>query len=378
MAKGKKNGNGEGSIYKRSSDGKYVASITLPGGKRKVFYGKTRVEANSKLQAAQRNVQDGFPLPPQRLVIGKYMERWLEESAKPTLRPETYRSYTSMVRLHITPELGRRPLARLTAQDIQVLLNQKLDSGLSPRTVQYIHAILRRALGQAERWGMIPRNTARLVSPPRVPKANIQPLSPVEAKKLLAAVRGHRLEALYTVALAVGLRQGEALGLRWTDLNLEAGTLTVKVSLQKYEGEFVLAEVKTEKSRRTMRLPEICATALRTHQVRQRTERERIGAAWGNSWDLVFTEEDGSPLSRFAVSMRFKRLLKREGISKHRFHDLRHTAATLLLAQGVPLRVLQELLGHSQLATTADIYTHVLPVLMADAAAKMDKALTSF
>ena len=373
-----KRGNNEGSIYRRASDGRYVASITMPDGKRKVFYGKTRAEASDKLQQAQRGLHDGLPLPPQRLTLGKYLERWLEESAKPALRPNTYESYSRMSRLHIVPELGRRHLARLSAQDIQGLLNRKLESGLSPRTVQYLHAILRRALGQAERWGMIPRNTARLVTPPRVPKANIQPLSPVEAKKLLVAVRGHRLEALYTVALAVGLRQGEALGLRWADLNLEAGTLTVKVSLQKYEGEFVLAEVKTEKSRRTMRLPDVCATALRTHQVRQRAERERIATAWGNSWDLVFTEEDGSPLSRHAVSMRFKRLLKREGISKHRFHDLRHTAATLLLSQGVPLRVLQELLGHSQLATTADIYTHVLPVLMADAAAKMDEVLKTF
>ncbi|MCZ6867036.1 MAG: tyrosine-type recombinase/integrase, partial [Chloroflexi bacterium] len=362
----------------RSSDGKYVASITLPSGKRKVFYGKTRVEANSKLQAAQRNVQDGLPLPLQRLTLGKYLTRWLEDSAKTTLRPNTYQSYALVIRLHIEPELGRRSLARLTAQDIQELLNRKLESGLSPRSVQIIHAILRRALGQAERWGMLPRNTARLVSPPRVPKANIKPLSPVEAKKLLGAVKGNRMEALYIVALALGLRQSESLGLRWTDLNLEAGTVTINVSLQKWDGEYVLAEVKTDKSRRTLRLPDVCITALRAHREHQLEERLRIGDALENNWGLVFTEEDGSPLSRHALRYRFHRILQKNGISRHRFHDLRHTAATLLLAQGVTLRVIQELLGHSQLATTADIYTHVLPVLMADAAAKMDEALTSF
>jgi len=176
-------------------------------------------------------------------------------------------------------------------------------------------------------------------------------------------------------ALGVGLRQGKALGLRWQDLNLEAGTLSVNVSLQKWDGAYLLAELKTDKSRRTIKLPDICTAALHNHHGRQLRERERLGLALGNTWGLVFTEEDGTAISRHAISMRFKRLLEREGINKHRFHDLRHTAATLLLAQGVPLRVLQEILGHSQLATTADIYTHVLPVLMADAAANMDAAL---
>jgi integrase len=215
----------------------------------------------------------------------------------------------------------------------------------------------------------------RLAKPPRVLKTDIKPLSPVEAKKLLAAVKEDRLSALYTVSLAIGLRQGEVLGLRWQDANLGTGTISVKVSLQLWEKEYVLAEVKTDKSRRTIKLPDVCKEALKAHKERQDTEKARLGTVWANKWDLVFTQEDGSPLSRHVVTMRFKRLLRKHGINPHRFHDLRHTAATLMLAQGVPLRVVQELLGHSQFATTADIYTHVLPVLMADAAAKMDAAL---
>jgi len=154
--------------------------------------------------------------------------------------------------------------------------------------------------------------------------------------------------------------------------------MSLAVSLQKWEWQFVLTEVKTDKSRRTIKLPDVCVAALRSHLDQQAKEKARIHGTWINSWGLVFTEADGSPLSRHAVTRRFQRLLERESISKHRMHDLRHIAATLLLAQGVCLRVLQELLGHSQLATTADIYTHVLPVLIADAAAKMDEALTTF
>jgi len=157
----------------------------------------------------------------------------------------------------------------------------------------------------------------------------------------------------------------------------KAATLFVRVALQKHKGEYVLAPVKTDKSRRVLRLPDVCIDSLRRHMARQRAEREAKGdGEWGNPWDLVFTDELGRPLSRYVVTRRFHRLLERAGLPKRSFHSLRHTAATLLLSQGVPLRVIQELLGHSQLSTTADIYTHVLPALMADASTKMDLVLT--
>lgn len=246
-----RHGKGEGSIYRRR-DGRYVAAITLQSGHRRYFYGRTRREAYSKYLKARRNLEDGLPLAPERLKVGEYLIRWLEDSVKPTVRPYTLASYATLVRRHIVPELGNLRLGSLTPQDIQGFLNKKREAGLSPRSVQYIHAVLRRALGQAERWGLVPRNVARLVSPPRVPKAEIQPLTPAEAKRFLAAVREDRLEALYTVALAVGLRQGEALGLRWQDVNLAAGTLSVRVSLQREANRYVLAETKTDRSRRTV------------------------------------------------------------------------------------------------------------------------------
>jgi len=189
-------------------------------------------------------------------------------------------------------------------------------------------------------------------------------------------VHGDRLEALYTVALAVGLRQAEALGLRWDDVNLEAGTLSVRMSLQRVGGKYQLVEPKTNRSRRTIKLPQLCVDALLAHKERQENERTILGDAWEN-WNLLFALEDGSPLSRSSVTHRFQRVLADAGIPRHRFHDLRHTCATLLLAQGVALRVVMETLGHSQMSTTADIYSHVLPVLMADAADKMNAALTA-
>jgi len=338
------------------------------------LHAKTQAEVLEKLHTAQKAMKAGLSATPEKITLSTYMEQWLEESVRPRVRPYTFQSYRQNVRLHVNPELGHIRLDSLTAPMIQAYMNKKL-TVLSSRTVQYHHAIIRSALGQAVKWDMIPRNVAKLVSPPRVKKANISPLNPVEAKGLLQAVHGDRLSALYTVALAVGLRQGEILGLRWQDINLLAGTLTVVVTLQKIDGLTALSEPKSDKSYRTVKLPDICVDALQAHRLTQDSQRTLMGPAWQNEWDLVFTKEDGSPLSRHAVTKRFQRIFQNAGIKKRRFHDLRHTCATLLLAQGVPLRLVQEVLGHALFSTTADIYIHVLPVLMADAAIRMDEVL---
>lgn len=371
----KRRANSEGTIVQRA-DGRWMALLSLPSGKRRTFYGKTQSEALKKMEQSKRNLQDGLPLSSERITIADYLSLWLKDSVKPAVRTYTFQSYETQVRLHITPELGRIRLAKLTPQDIQGFLNRKRENGLSARSVQNIHAVLRRALAQAERWGLVPRNVARLVSPPRVSRTTVHPLTPVEVKKLLTAIEHDRLAALYTVALAVGLRQGETLGLRWEDVNLETGTLSVNFTLQRIDKMNILAEPKTEKSRRTIKLPESCVVALEAHQTLQDQERTFAGAEWRDEWGLVFTEDDGSPLSRVAVTRRFQRILEGADIPKRRFHDLRHTCATLLLAQGVPLKVVQETLGHTLFSTTADIYSHVLPVLMADAASKMDAILS--
>ena len=370
-----KRGNSEGTIAKRT-DGRWMARVTTPDGKRRAYYGKTQAEVLGKLNAVRKKIAEGQPLSSERRTVGAYLADWLEMSVKATVRPNTYKSYSLLVGKHIFPGLGHVTLARLTPQHVQRFLNEKHASGLSPRTVQYLHAVIRRALGQAEQWGLVSRNVAKLVSPPRVPKAEVHPLTPAEVKRLLTTVQEDRLSALYTVAVAVGLRQGEMLGLRWSDVNLEASTLTVRTSLQWHDGYPQFTEPKTAKSRRTVRLPDACIQALHAHRGRQTLERDYVGTAWRNKENLVFVREDGSPLTRSVVTHRFWRILKAAGIPKRRFHDLRHTCATLLLAQGVTLKVIQELLGHSLMSTTADIYATVLPVLMTDAADKMDAVLS--
>ncbi|HZU05719.1 MAG TPA: site-specific integrase [Chloroflexota bacterium] len=318
--------------------------------------------------------QQGLPLPAERQTVGQFLARWLEDVARPRVRPKTYHSYAQLVRLHLAPGLGRIPLAKLSPQDVQAFLNAKRASGLSPRTVQYLHAVLRCALGQAERWGLVPRNVARLVSPPQGSRPEIRPLTVEEARRLLEAVQGDRLEALYAVALAVGLRQGEALGLRWQDVDFARGTLTVRYQLQRVEGRLQLVEPKTARSRRTIALPPPVVEVLRRHRARQLEERLQAGAAWQDS-GLVFTSTIGTPLEPRNVVRHFHGLLAKAGLPRRSFHQLRHTAASLLLAQGVDIRVVQQVLGHSQIALTANLYAHVLPVLLREAAQKMGAAL---
>jgi integrase len=181
----------------------------------------SRAEVRDKLQAALRGEANGLPLPTERVTLGSFLDQWLRDSARPSIRPRTFVSYASVVRVHLAPALGQVPLARLSPQHVQALLNAKSASGLSPRTVGYLRAVLRQALGQAERWGLVTRNAARLAEPPRIPRREVSPLSPDQAQRFLDAIRDDRLEALYLVALGVGLRQGEILGVAWSKLDLE-------------------------------------------------------------------------------------------------------------------------------------------------------------
>ena len=282
---------------------------------------------------------------------------------------------TRLVRGHIVPAVGHLQLAKLSPQHVQSFINDKLAEGLSPRTVQYLHAVLRRALNQALKWDLLPRNVATLVEPPRVRRPEVQPLTTDQVQIFLEATRGDRLEALYTLVLAVGLRQGEALGLRWTDLELDGGTLSVRTALQRIGGKLCLVEPKTARSRRTITLPPVVVSALRLHRARQLQERLLAGANWQDT-GLVFTTTIGTPMDARNLTKRFQKALKGAGLPKKRFHDLRHTCASLLLVQGVHPRVVMEILGHSQMSLTMDTYSHVMPTLQQEAAGLMEALLT--
>jgi integrase len=275
--------------------------------------------------------------------------------------------------LHIKPVLGHITLAKLRPTDVQRLINMKRAEGQSARSVQYIHAILRSALATAQRWEYVTRNVATLVDPITVKRAEVMPFTPEEASKLLVAARGDRLEALYTVAMAVGLRPGEALGLSWEDVDLDAGLLRVRHALRRQDGRLVLVEPKTQRSKRTIALPVVCVKTLREHRHRQLEERLAAGERW-NDHGLVFTTSIGTPLDERNVTRFFDRLQERAGVPRHRFYDTRHTAASLLLGQGVSARVVMEVLGHASYQLTMDTYTHVMPILMRDAADAMDRA----
>jgi integrase len=377
MATAKRRGHGEGSIWQRS-DGRWEARIDLgyQGGKRrrKAFYGNTRREVSDQLKAALHTQQQGLPVAVERQTLGQFIAKWLEDSVRPTVRPKTFDSYAQLVRLYIGPELGNIQLGKLSPQDIQHLLNKLLKSGLAPRTVQYCHAILKMALGRAYKWSLVPRNVAQLVDPLRSRRYEMRSLDPEEARTFLNTVRGDRLEALYSVAIALGLRQGEALGLRWEDIDMDKCTLKVRYALQRIDGKPQLVEPKTQKSRRTIFMPQVTVNALRAHRVRQLEERLVAGTRWKES-GLVFTSTIGTSLDPRNAFRLFQEALQRAGLPHIRFHDLRHTCASLLLAQGVHPRVVMETLGHSQISLTMDTYSHVIPALQRDAADRMDAVL---
>ncbi len=266
-------------------------------------------------------------------------------------------------------------LADVTPSRIQTLMNAKLAEGLNPRTVTYIRDVLSHALNQAVRWNMLPRNVAPLVKAPKAVKREMTVFTPEQARAFLDAVRGDRLEALYTVALALGLRQGEALGLTWADVDFDAGTITVKHQLQRIAGKLTLTEPKSRASRRTIQAPAVVLDALRQHRRRQLEERLALGGDWQDS-GLVFTTAKGTPLDDSNLRRLFLAALRTAGLPRLRFHDLRHSAASLLLAQGVPARMIMELLGHSQITLTLGTYSHILPQLSRETAEKMNAILT--
>jgi integrase len=374
----RKRGNGEGSITRRK-DGLYMARYTVEtaiGAKRKTLYGKTRGEVSEKLTKAMADRDDGLVFDADNLKVGEYLERWLVDSVLDTVRPTTYERYEQIVRIHVRPALGSVKLKNLTPVHVRGLYREKLEAGLSARTVQYIHVTLHKALKQAVQDGLIPRNATEAVKAPQVRREEMRPLSGDQVKVLLEVARGDRLEALYVLAIHTGLRQGELLGLKWEDVDLESGTLRVRRTLVTAKAGPVLTAPKTKGSRRSVKLTQGAVEALRSHLKHQLQEIDRAGSLWREN-GLMFASESGEPLDRrYLTSCRYKALLKRAELPMIRFHDLRHTCATLLLSKNVNPKIVSEMLGHASIAITLDTYSHVLPNMRDQAAAAMEEALS--
>ncbi len=366
-------GHNEGS-YTLRKDGRWMGRITLANGKRYAFYGKTKEEVKNQLLDALKNKKDDRPIISGKQTVGQFLAQWLE-TTKPTVRLSTYTRYEEYVRLHTVPELSKVKLSQLTPHHLQKLYSQKLSAGLSSMSVRHLHAVIHRALAQALRWGMVATNVADATDPPRVERRELHVLTIEQARRLMEAARGARFEALYVLALSTGLRQGELLGLHWKEVDLENGYLSVVGTLQRSHHGLAISEPKTARSRRKVMLTQAATNALRQHRIRQMEERLKAGPLWEDS-GLAFPNETGKPMDAGNLLRRdFSPLLKRAGLSHIRFHDLRHTAATLLLSQGINPKVIQEMLGHSSITLTLDTYSHVLPTMQREAREAMEAVL---
>ncbi|MHB8312386.1 MAG: tyrosine-type recombinase/integrase [Candidatus Dormibacteria bacterium] len=366
-------GHGEGSIRRRA-DGRWEASLQIDG-RRRNWLGKTRTEVAQKLSTAVHAHETGAPLSGPRQTFARFWADWLP-GMRTQLRPRTWTRYEELGRVHLLPALGKLPLARLGPQHVRALHEGMVAAGLSPSTAHHAHAVLHRALADAVRWGLVGRNVAGLVAAPRMAEHQMQTLSGEQARAFLEGAQEDRFESLYVLAISTGMRQGELLALHWQDVDLAGGSLSVTGTLQRGKGTLTIAEPKTLRSRRKIALAPQAVEALRRHRQAQIAERLAAGPLW-QDLDLVFASEGGAPVNRDRLIARsFNPLLAQAGLPRIRFHDLRHTAATLLLAQGVHPKIAQEMLGHANIAVTLDRYSHVSQDMQQDAARVMGEVLS--
>ncbi|MCL6738585.1 tyrosine-type recombinase/integrase [Streptomyces neyagawaensis] len=406
----KRRANGEGTITKRA-DGRYHAAayVYRPDGTRtrKFVYGKTREEVADKLTELQEKTRQGIPAAESTMAFGDYLTYWLAAVAPERLKPSTLNSYEGLSRLYIRPALGKKRLNRLSPTDVRRFLLEFKGSCLcclrgadkerpeekrsccavgrccerrpSARTVQYIHAVLRSALQQAMREELIARNVARIVETPTVTPKEVRPLDAAEVRLLLKTARPHRLYALWLLLVSTGLRRGEALALTWSDIDLANGQLRVRRNVQRIRRELIFGTPKTKRSIRTMSLPKHCVRALTQHRAQQERERAIAGKKWQPAAEqpdgLIFTTTTGRVTDPRSLNRMLTILCRDANVRRVRVHDLRHTCASLLLAQGVDARTIMETLGHSTITMTLDTYAHVMSTTLRAAADRMDDAL---
>lgn len=373
--------NGEGTIYQRHDTGTWCGSVTLPTGKRKYLYGKTREEVSKKLRKVLRDLEQGIAPADERVTVGAWLKQYLDDLETRGAGHETVIRYRGILKNYLGPELGRIKLAQLQPQQVQAYQGDLLRRGISAKTITLHRSLLGGAIKQAVTFGLLPRNVVSLVKPPREERETKGTMLPPEgARALLDVVRGDRLEAFYLVLLTAGLRRGEALGLRWADLEIdgpEGGMLHVRQQLQWPKGVPTLVPLKSRKSVRSIPLPGITVEALRVRRDLQRLERAFVGEDAWRAEGLVFNSEEGAPLHRNTITKQFHARVKAADLVRLRPHDLRHTYGSLLMSQGVPLKTISDLMGHASIDVTADIYLHSLDVQVRDTARSVERALAA-
>lgn len=361
----RKRAHGEGTIFFSDAQNRWVAEISTLEGKRKRKYARTQREAREWLQAQKQALKEGTIVVDEKVTLAEFIDRYIEDVASHTLRASTLTSYKSLIKHHIKPSLGHIRVSALSPAVVQKFYAEKLNSGLSKRTVQYIHSVLHKALNYAVRWELAPRNVTDLVDKPSPKRKPVEPLTVAQVQIFLETARPHRWYPIYVTALYCGLREGEVLGIHVEDLDLEKGVLHVNNAVQYIIGQgLVVVEPKSDSSRQPVTIPGFALQVLRQH-VRSLNKKK----------GLIFTTQSGYPISARNLVRHFKSVLEKAGLPNVRFHDLRHTTASLLIAAGCHPKEIQQVMRHSQWNLTMDTYGHLMPGATNDAARKLNDLL---
>lgn len=374
---------GDGSIVqvrRKGTDGAkadlWKGRVTTAPGVRRTVYGSTKTECLAAMRSAAAKAERGEPQGDARTTVETFLKDWLSGPTQRKVRPSTYAAYQHYVESYLIPNLGRHRLANLRPDHIDAMLAKARGhegKPLSPRTLQQIRAILRSALSWAERNDRVSRNVAKLSEAPSIERAEIVTLKPHQARELVASAAADPWGALYVVALDSGLRQGELLGLRWSDVDLEERILRVVQTREAVNGAASFGAPKSASSRRSVTFSATSERLLTAHRKDQQLQRLKAGRKWQDT-GLVFTRSTGAALDGPTVTHRFQRFLAEHGLPRMRFHDLRHASASLLLSSGLPARAVADRLGHSTTRITQDTYAHLAP-LQSEAAEQIERAI---
>lgn len=373
-----------GSVFKRTRSWAFVVEVSRSADGKRTRHQKagfaTKKDAERAMSEVIHRLGTGEYVPPAKLTFGAFLQQEWLPAIKASVRPSTFDSYSTIVLKHLSPALGETTLQQLTPARLNAFYAELLNTGrsdgrggLSPKSVRNIHVTIRKALGDAVKWSFIPRNPAAFAEPPRLARAGDRELktwNPEEVRAFLEVARGERLFAAWLLATSTGMRRGEVLGLRWSDVDFERARVSVRQTLICVSYEIQFSTPKTAKGRRSLALDKSTVATLREHRKRQLEEKMAIGSLYADS-GLVFCKVDGSPMHPDLFSQQFDRMVARSSLPRIRLHDLRHTHATLALQAGLHPKVVSERLGHASVSFTLDVYSHAIPAMQEDAAERI-------